>query len=116
MKRSLPPIFTERHRTAIELRERKHYTFRQIGEKLGVRPGRAREIYQAGVSRRTFTPECFYGLTCRTVQSLENLCLYNREEVLAAVMAGQLTAKSGPRNFGKKMEMEIRAWLGLSDL
>ena len=116
MKKSLPPIFTERHKTAIHLREVRRYRFRQIGEILGVSAGRARAIYQDGIFRRDHTPECFHGLTCRTVQGLENLVLQNREEVLAAVVSGRLTPTRRPRNFGKKMHMEILSWLGLLKL
>ena len=113
MKRSLPPLLSERHKTAIHLRELRHYRFREIGEQLGVSAGRAHEIYKQGVSRREQTPECFHGLTCRTVQLLERLCLSDREKVLVAVVSGQLTRKRGPQKFGKKTQIEILSWLGL---
>ena len=104
---------SERHKTAIHLRELRRYRFREIGEKLGVSARRAHEIYKQGVLRREQTPECFHGLTCRTVQILERLCLSNREEVLAAVVSGRLTPKRGPQKHGKKTQMEILSWLGL---
>jgi len=113
MKTSFPPFLTERHKTAIHLREFRRYRFRQIGEILGVSACRARDIYRQGISRRDHTPECFHGLTYRTVQILNNLLLQNREEVLAAVVSGRLTPKRGPRNHGKKTQMEILCWLGL---
>ena len=116
MKKTIPPLLTERHKTAIHLREVHGYRFRQIGEKLGVSAGWARVIYREGLFRIRGTPECFHGLTCRTVQMLENLCLKNREEVLAAVGSGRLTVKRGPRNYGKKMRMEILSWLGLPEV
>jgi len=116
MKTSFPPWLTERHRTAIHLRERRRYKFREIGEKLGVSTCTARGIYKQGVWRREHAPECFHGLTCRTVHILERLCLSNREEVLAAVVSGRLTPKRGPRNHGKQTQVEILSWLGLLKL
>ena len=116
MKRPLPPFLTEQHKTVIHLRDVHGYRFRQIGEKLGVSRGRAHVIYREGRWRRDNWPECFHGLTCRTVQMLANLCLKNREEVMAEVVSGRLTVKRGPRKHGKKMQMEILSWLGLPEV
>ena len=113
MKTTLPPFLSEQHKTVIHLREVGRASFREIGEKLGVTRSRAHAIYRAGVSRRDHTPECFHGLKYRTVHTLEGLYLQNREEVLAAVVAGRLTAKQGPRNHGRQAEIEILSWLGL---
>ena len=113
MKRTSLPIFTERHRTAIQLRECGRYSFREIGQRFGVGASRAHAIYRAAIFRRKYTPECFHSLSVRTVQVLENLNLRNREEVLAAVTDGRLSIKRGPRNYGKKCLWEILNWLGL---
>jgi hypothetical protein len=113
MKTSFPPWLSERHKAAIHLRELHRCKFREIGQKLGVSTCRAHELYKQGVSRREHAPECFHGLTCRTVHILERLCLSNREEVLAAVVSGRLTPKRGPRNHGKQTQIEILSWLGL---
>ena len=113
MKKSLPPLMSERHKIAIHLREMRRYSFREIGQRLGVGASRAHAIYQAAIFRRKYTPECFYTLSVRTVQVLENLNLRNREEVLAAVTDGRLSLKRGPRNYGKKGLSEILNWLGL---
>ena len=113
MKRSFPPLMSERHKTAIHLREMRRYSFREIGQKLGVGASRARAIYREAIFRRKYTPECFHSLSVRTVQVLENLNLTNREEVLAAVTDGRLSLKRGPRNYGKKGLSEILNWLGL---
>ena len=114
MKKSLPPLMSERHKIAIHLREMRRYSFREIGQRLGVGASRAHAIYQAAIFRREYTPECFYTLSVRTVQVLENLNLRNREEVLAAVTDGRLSLKRGPRNYGKKGLWEILNWLDLS--
>lgn len=115
MKTSFPPYLTERHKRAIHLREWGHCRFREIGEALGVGASRAREIYREGVSRRDGTPECFHGLTYRTIHVLNNLNLRNREAVLAAVMDGRLSVKEGPRRYGRKKHQEILSWLGLGE-
>ena len=94
MKTSFPPYLTERHKRAIHLREWGRCRFREIGEALGVSASRAREIYREGVSRRDGTPECFHGLTYRTIHVLKNLNLWDREAVLAAV--GMLGAVPSP--------------------
>ena len=104
---------SERHKTAIHLREMRRYGFREIGQRFGVGASRARAIYREAIFRREYTPECFHSLSVRTVHVLENLNLKNREEVLAAVTDGRLSIKRGPRNWGKKCLLEILNWLGL---
>jgi hypothetical protein len=113
MKTCFPPYLSERHKIAIRLREMRRFGFRQIGEELGVSEGCAHGIYRQGVSRRDHAPACFHNLSVRTVHVLQNLNLNNREEVLAAVFSGLLTPKRGPRNHGKKTQVEILSWLGL---
>jgi hypothetical protein len=113
MKTSLPPFLSERHKTVIHLREVCRATFLEIGERLAVTRSRAHAIYQQGVYRRDHTPECIHGLTWRSVHILEMLCLENREEVLAAVVSGRLTARRGLRNHGRQTQIEIESWLGL---
>ena len=116
MKTPFPPYLSARHKTVIHLRELRRCGFREIGEKLGVSTSSAHGIYREAVFRRDHTPACFHDLTCRTVQILERLELKNREEVLAAVVSGRLTPRRGPRNHGKKTQIEILSWLGLLKL
>ncbi len=113
MKTSFPPILTEQHKRALYLRDFRRYRFREIGQKLGVSVSRAWGIYRAAVARRDGTPECFRGLSVRTVHVLQALNLNNREEVLAALTDGRLSIKRGPRNYGRKCLLEILNWLGL---
>jgi hypothetical protein len=113
MKASHPVSLSEKYEAVIHLREVEGCLFREIGAKFGVSRSRAHCLYRHAVHWRDYEPECFRGLSCRTVQALENLVLTNREEVLAAVVSGKLTAESGPRNYGKKRHAEVLAWLGL---
>jgi DNA-directed RNA polymerase specialized sigma24 family protein len=48
MKTSFPPYLSERHKTAIRLREMRRFGFRQIGEELGVSEGSSSHFERRG--------------------------------------------------------------------
>lgn len=60
-------------------------------------------------------PHWSHGLSGRLCNVINNLDIKSREEVRLAVISGRLSPKPSARvrNYGKKMEKEVCAWLGI---
>jgi hypothetical protein len=95
-------------------------TFKQIGERMGVSSGRAREIFRMAEWMVNHGEHWTDGLSTRSANCLCNNDINSREAALEAYQSGKLNPDTkfgnpGTRSYGWKSHKEVAKWLGLPE-
>lgn len=111
-KQATVELLGERRLKVYQLRE-EGLSYVEIGRRIGVSPGRARDIRKDAEYILRQGPHWTDGLPQRTASLLVNhIGFRSREEVMEVYQNGRLTKY---RNLGRKAYSEIRKWLGFED-
>lgn len=105
--------------TIVFMRDVDKIPYRVIGEMLGTHPNYARTLYEKRKyqeAKKLEKREVVWddGLSVRVHSCLRKLGIKSREEAMSAVLDGRLKALKCPRNYGRKSEIELCEWLGIS--
>ena len=87
--------------------------FADIGKRMNISAGRARELYWSAEYRLTKPPHWTDGLKSVTKMRLREAILESREQVMQAFQSGRLHPLKAKCGYGWKTHEEIALWLGL---